>query len=77
MARLDRAKPEAAVRVRREYAAKVHLRLDGLLLDVIEAVFIGLPDVQKGTRDRAPFCIRDLPRYEKRLALAVAANVGA
>src|SRR5271165_2143783 len=40
-----RAKPEAAVRVGREYAAKVHFRLDALLLNAVKTVFIGLPDV--------------------------------
>src|SRR5215218_5190191 len=47
-ARGDRAEPEAAVAVAGEKAPAVPLRLGAGLLDVVEAVVVGLPDVDQG-----------------------------
>ena len=46
--RLHRPEPVAAVGTGAEDAAQVEIRLDALLLHVVEALVIGLPDVEHG-----------------------------
>src|SRR3954467_8378097 len=73
---LDRPEPVAAVRLRGEDAAQVVIGLDALLLHVIEAVVVGLPDIDGCAGDGTTLNIQHPAAYQGRLPLVVQADVG-
>jgi hypothetical protein len=75
VARHDRAEPVPALLVGGEHAAQVARRLDAWLLDVVEAVLVGLPDVDRGTRQRLTVRAGHLPGHQAGRALAVQRDV--
>ena len=74
---LDAAKPVGAVATGAEDAAQVKFGLDALLLDIIKAFVVGLPDVDFGSVNRLALGIKDTPAHEHGLAFLVEADVGA
>ena len=73
---LDRAEPEAAVRVGRELAAQVHLGLLRVLV-LVEADRRGVPDVDLGARRSGrPVAVEDARIHEERPGLASASARG-
>ena len=71
--RLHRAEEEAAVGAGGEQAAKVHLRLAGVL-GIVETVGRSLPDVEQGAGDRPAVLIEHTAGNMDGLALAVLRN---
>ena len=74
---LDATKPVGAVATGAEDAAQVKFGLDALLLDIIKAFVVGLPDVDLGGGDGITFYVEDAPAHEHGLAFLVEADVGA
>src|ERR1700704_1270154 len=56
--RPDRFEPIRTVGIRGENTPKVHLRLKALLLNIIKALIIGLPNVEHSSRNRPPLRVR-------------------
>ena len=75
--RLHALEPVAAIRPGAEHAAQVEIGLDALLLDVVEAFVIGLPDVDLRIRKRRAVGGPDRTADQHRLALLVEADIGA
>ncbi|MCY1296480.1 hypothetical protein D9M70_458670 [compost metagenome] len=59
----------------REDAAKVPVRLNALLLDVIETVVVGLPNVDQRPGNWLPIRVEDPARYDERFAFSIKADV--
>jgi hypothetical protein len=57
--RLHAPEVVASVRSGAEHAAQVEVRLNALLLNVVEALVIGLPDIDLGVIDRLAVGIED------------------
>ena len=74
---LDAAKPVGAVATGAEDAAQVKFGLDALLLDIIKAFVVGLPDVDLGGIYGITFYVDDAAAHEHGLAFLVEADVGA
>ncbi len=73
---LDRAKPIVSVWPCAKQATQVEVRLDALLLNVIEALVIGLPDIERCARDRPAFDVADVTVNHHILPLLVEADIG-
>ena len=74
---LDAAKAVGAISASAEDAAQVKFGLDALLLDVVKAFVVGLPDVDFGGGDGLAFGVEDAPAHEHGFAFLVEADVGA
>ena len=73
----DAAKAVGAISASAEDAAQVKFGLDALLLDVVKAFVVGLPDVDFGGGNGITFYVEDAPAHEHGLAFLVEADVGA
>tara|TARA_R110002020_G_scaffold77450_15_gene195528 strand:+ start:2526 stop:2861 length:336 start_codon:yes stop_codon:yes gene_type:complete len=73
---LHGAEPVSAVFARAEHAAQVEIGLNALLLDVVETIVIGLPDVDDRALHRIALRIRDAPTDQHVFALLVEADIG-
>ena len=73
---LDAAKPVGAVAAGAEDAAQVKFGLDALLLNVVKAFVVGLPDVDLGGIYGITFYVEDAAAHEHGLAFLVEADVG-
>ena len=75
VSRLDADEGVAAVRIGGEHAAQIVLRLLPLLLDVVEAFVVRLPDLERDPGQRLARAIADLPPDQQGLALTIQTNV--
>src|SRR5260370_26670495 len=73
---LDRAEPIVSVWPCAKQATQVEVRLDSLLLNVIEALVIGLPDIERCTCNRLAFDVADVTVNHHVLPLLVEADIG-
>src|ERR1700747_633483 len=73
---LDRTEPVSSVWSRAKQAAQVEIRLDALLLNVIESLVIGLPHIEGCARDRLALDIADVTVNHHVLPLLVEADIG-
>jgi len=71
------AKPIAAIGTGREDTPQVEVGLDALLLHIVEAVVIGLPDIDRHALDWIAIGVGDAAMHKHRLALAIQRNVRA
>src|SRR6478736_8476285 len=73
---LHSAEPVAPVWPRAKQATQVEIRLDAFLLNIIEALVIGLPDIEGCARDRLALDIADATVNHHILPLLVEADIG-
>ncbi len=73
---LHRSKPVAPIRPRAKQATEVEVGLDALLLNVIEALVIGLLDIKRRACDWLAFDVADMTVNHHIFPLLVEADIG-
>src|SRR5262249_48724472 len=68
---LDRSKPIPPFLVCAEDSSKVALRLNAFLLNIVEAIVVGLPCIDSCAGNRPALGVDDLPAYDQWLALSI------
>ena len=73
---LNAPEPVAAIGMTQKYAPKVEIRLNTLLLNIVEPFVIGLPDIQTGPFDGRTIHAGHLAVNDEGFAFSIQADVG-